>query len=40
MLCFQAIFAQALGILAFTPLIGTKCGQQLKMMSSHVIINE
>ena len=28
MLCFQ-VFAQVLGMLAFTPLIGTKCSRQL-----------
>ena len=32
MLCFQAIFVQALGMLAFIPLIETKCGPPLKMM--------
>ena len=27
MLCFQGIFVQALGMLAFTPLIRTKCSR-------------
>ena len=40
MLCYQKIFAWALGMPAFTPLIGTKFGRQLKMMSCSQVYNQ